>query len=90
MKIYISKEYLDKLLDHHLDHWCGPEYYTCSIIQDEINDAPDSEFIHINQATWEYWTGNLLRCPVCGYEYTDLLECHNFCGNCGAKMQEAN
>ena len=35
---------------------------------------------------WEYWAGGLTRCPVCGYEYTDYLECKNYCGNCGAKM----
>jgi uncharacterized protein (DUF983 family) len=40
--------------------------------------------------TWEYWAGNLARCSVCGYEYTDYLECNNYCGNCGARMSEEN
>ena len=88
MKEYISKAYIDNLLERHLDYWCGPELYACSIIQDEINDAPDSEVIRINQGTWEYWAGHLARCPICGYEYTDLLECNNFCGNCGARLTE--
>ena len=29
----------------------------------------------------------LVRCTACGYEYNDLVECTNFCGNCGAKME---
>lgn len=36
---------------------------------------------------WEYWAGGLRKCPVCGHEYTDYLECYNFCGNCGADMR---
>jgi len=36
---------------------------------------------------WEVWAGNLLKCPVCGYEYTDAVECTNFCGNCGVPLQ---
>lgn len=34
---------------------------------------------------WGEWYG-LPKCLVCGYEYTDYLECHNYCGECGAKM----
>lgn len=33
----------------------------------------------------EYWAGSLLRCPACGHEYIDAIECTNYCGNCGAK-----
>ena len=29
----------------------------------------------------------ILKCSVCGYEYCDLIECGNYCGNCGAKMK---
>ena len=28
----------------------------------------------------------IVKCSVCGYEYCDLIECGNYCGNCGAKM----
>ena len=41
----------------------------------------------IVRGKWEYWAGSLARCPVCGYEYTDYLECDNFCGYCGADMR---
>ena len=87
MKEYISKDYINNLLDSYRDDWWGPEYYACSIIQDDINDAPDSEIVCLQIGAWEYWAGRLPRCPVCGHEYTDLLECDNFCGNCGADMR---
>ena len=90
MKEYISKEYIDNLLERYLDNWWGPEYYACSVIKDEIDHAPNSEIVHFNHGVWEYWAGNLAKCPYCGYEYTDLLECDNFCGNCGAIMKKEN
>lgn len=90
MKEYISKDYINNLLEYHLDNWWGPEYYACSIIQDEINATPDSEIMRIQCSSWEYWAGNLAKCPVCGYEYTDVIECNNYCGNCGAKMHKEN
>ena len=55
MKEYISKEYINNLLEYHLDHWHGPEYYTCSVIQDEINDAPayvKKEIIECRYCKW--------------------------------------
>lgn len=50
---------------------------------DNIKPVDAVEVIH---GQWEYWAGGLPRCPVCGYEYTDYVECKNYCGNCGAKM----
>lgn len=41
--------------------------------------------VEVVHARWEEECG-LPKCPVCGYEYTDYLECKNYCGNCGAKM----
>lgn len=36
---------------------------------------------------WESWAAGLVRCTACGHEYTDRIECLNFCGNCGAIMR---
>ena len=47
MKEYISKEYINNLLEHLLDKWCGPEHYACSIIKDEIDSAPETEVLRI-------------------------------------------
>ena len=89
MKEYISKEYLNRILSNYMADARGAEYYAYNCLTHEIQYAPDSEIVLVDKGVWEYWAGNILRCPVCGYEYTDLLECTNFCGNCGAKMQEA-
>ena len=40
----------------------------------------------VKHGHWDYWAGHLQKCSVCGYEYNDFLECNNYCGNCGAKM----
>lgn len=63
-----------------------------------INDALAKEYnrgladgkasVEQKHGHWEQWAGNLEKCSVCGYEYTDLIECRNYCGNCGAKMDE--
>lgn len=36
---------------------------------------------------WETWAGDLLKCPACKHEYTDAVECTNFCGNCGVPLK---
>ena len=43
----------------------------------------------IIKGRWErqYEGSGLLRCSNCGYEYCDYIECVNYCGNCGAKME---
>ena len=88
MKEYISKDYIYSILAPRLVDSRGAEHYAYDIVKKEIDYAPKSEIVHFNHGTWEYWAGNLARCPVCGYEYVDVLECNNFCGNCGAIMHE--
>lgn len=87
MKEYISKDYIYSILLPRLLDSRGAEHYAYDCVKSEIDYTPDTEIIHLNTGIWEYWAGNLPRCPVCGYEYTDLLECDNFCGNCGADMR---
>lgn len=90
MEEYISKKYLYSILIPRLNDSRGAEHYAYDIIKKEIDHAPSSEIAHFIQGVWEYWAGNLAKCPCCGYEYTDLLECDNFCGNCGAIMKKEN
>ena len=49
---------------------------------------PAVNVAEVKHGIWEYWAGHLARCPVCRYEYTDLLECNNYCGNCGAVLSD--
>ena len=75
MKMYISKEYIDNLLDCLFDRWCGPENYACSIIQDELDKTPNSEVIYMQE------------CSVCG-GMVDMDMDFNFCPYCGNPMKE--
>lgn len=88
MKEYISKEYINNLLEYHLDHWCGPEYYTCSIIQDEINDAPDSEIIYFSHGRWLEYPNHkcAVQCSHCGLILENIAGCFRYCPNCGTIM----
>lgn len=88
MEEYISKKYLYNILNPRLCDSRGAEYYAYNVIKNEIDHTPTEEIVHFKTSVWECWAGSLPRCPACGYEYTDLLECDNFCGNCGAIMRK--
>ena len=47
MKEYISRDYINNVLNKKMRNWFGPEYYACSVIKDEINNAPSTEIVHI-------------------------------------------
>lgn len=59
MKTYIDRDNINALLEHHLDDWCGPEYYACSIIQDEIDDMPPADVKEVVRGRWERCGGDL-------------------------------
>ena len=73
MKKYISKEYIDNLLNEYLDRWWGPEYYACSTIQYELDDVPDSALIY------------MYGCPHCK---SITSEEYQYCPYCGKPMME--
>ena len=73
MKKYISKDYIDNLLNKYFDRWIGPECYACSVIQDEIDDVPDSAIIY------------MYECSHCG---SMTSEEHQYCPYCGKPMME--
>ena len=53
-----------------------------------IENAPEEDVVEVRHGEWiPQWEGaRLVKCSVCGYEYCDLIECTDYCGNCGAKM----
>ena len=55
-----------------------------------IDNAPTVDAVEVVHGKWEAYCGGLLKCTACGYEYTDYLECQNYCPNCGAKMDGGN
>ena len=90
MEEYIKRSYISDRIGYYLSHSVGGEHYAYEICAKEIQNAPSADVAEVRRGVWEYWAGRLARCPVCGYEYTDLLECNNYCGNCGSQMSEEN
>ena len=62
----------------------------CGAMFKLIEREPSADVAPVRHGKWEqqYPNSGLLKCSVCGYEYCDYIECKNFCGNCGAKMEE--
>lgn len=60
---------------------------------DDLNDAVYriliANYHKQREGEWVLQEGcnRLVKCTACGYEYTDVVECTNYCGNCGAKMK---
>ena len=85
-KRLISYDVLIAHLDSCIEQGKGLFKSVCVAIKCFVEQMPTAEAVEVVHGRWEYWDGSLPRCPVCGYEYTDYLECKNYCGNCGAKM----
>jgi hypothetical protein len=103
MKEYIEREFIDNLLQKHLDDWCGQEYYATSIIQDEIDEAPSAdvaEVVHghwINVPPYRALNGSYNKgqeCSVCHAFFVSPgntpYSNHPYCCECGAKMNGGN
>lgn len=86
MKEYIEREFINNLLQKHLDDWCGPEYYTTSIIQDEIDEAPNSDVTEVKHAYWKPMSAYPTEyvCSECGELWNNFKT--PYCHECGAKM----
>ena len=54
-----------------------------------VHFKPTADVVEVRHGEWlpQFEGARLLQCSVCGYEYCDLIECGNYCGNCGAKMK---
>jgi hypothetical protein len=53
-----------------------------------IKQIPTADVVEVRHGELipQYENSRLVKCSVCGYEFCDLIECGNYCGNCGAKM----
>ena len=56
---------------------------------ERIRMIPAADVVERKRGRWieQYQGHNLLKCSACGHEYSDYIECQNFCGNCGAYMR---
>lgn len=89
MADYIEKEKALKLLTDSMD-----AYTTFSVARfiymtarQKIKNLTAADVAPVVHGKWVTWAGVLPKCSVCGYEYTDKIECCDYCGNCGAKME---
>ena len=99
MNEYISKEYIRNI---ELKRWsdsCGAESYAYSRVLEDIAEAPIADVVEVKHGHWIV-NSEIMHCSVCGYETSVLrqyvyngekwlpLEAINYCGNCGAKMDQ--
>ena len=59
-----------------------------AMVASAIKNTPTADVVEVRHGEWLPWFegSSLVSCSVCGYEFCDLIECGNYCGNCGAKM----
>lgn len=92
MKVYINKNDVEYLLKQHLKNWCGPEYYTCNIILDEIHNM---SYADVKEIVYGHWIvcgdGEYVpfMCSACGKTTSWYhAQTANYCPNCGATMSK--
>jgi hypothetical protein len=66
------------------DHWGVTNMVEVGIAIDK--SVADVEEVRHGEWLEQFKYSRLVKCSVCGYEYCDLIECDNYCGHCGAKM----
>lgn len=71
------------------DKKCPGVPWSTTAVSNCIERLDPVDAVEVVHGRWEEECG-LPKCPVCGYEYCDYLECKNYCGNCGAKMDGGN
>ena len=95
MKEYISKDYLNSIINTRLAGSRGAEHYAYNIMKSEIDNATTVDAVEVVHGRWiKQWHDNNLigheyeECSVCGCMISDtekFWDC-SYCPNCGAKM----
>ena len=99
MSKYIASEYLENLVDYYLGHSNGAEHYAYGVIRGELIVAPAADVVEVKHGQWIV-NDEIMHCSICGYETSVLrpyvcsdekwlpLYAIDYCGNCGAKMDQ--
>ena len=73
------------------------ERYTCDVVCCVIDEAPSVDAEPVRHGWWKVFYENLqeqlsgCQCSVCGYTFFGRISgSHNFCPNCGAKMDKCD
>ena len=80
--VYLSDGHIKCFLDYEQKKILEEVIYRNPIVG-RVEKEDTAEWIR------QFPGSKLLKCSKCGYEYCDLLECTNYCGNCGARMKES-
>ena len=89
MQEYISRKYLENIVDYYLAHSNGAEHYAYGIVRGEVRIAPSADVKEVIHARWEEYPDRFhLRCTNCRVEFEKIRfpVTKNYCPNCGVKM----
>lgn len=92
MSKYLSEEFIEKILDAHLEDSRGAEHYAYDIIKRELMVAPGSDVTEVKRGRWYLADdGDGVVCDECGTDFCVLFNevmRFKYCPNCGAYMRE--
>lgn len=92
MNEYLSKEFIEKILDAHMLDSNGAEHYAYNTLKRELMVAPGSDVAEVKRSRWYLADdGDGLVCGKCGQDFCNIyleVERFKYCPNCGAYMRE--
>jgi hypothetical protein len=92
MNEYLSKEFMEKILDAHLEDSRGAEHYAYDVVKRELMAAPGADVVEVKHSRWYLADdGDGVVCDECGTDFCVLLNevmRFKYCPNCGAYMRE--
>lgn len=92
MDEYLSKSFIEKILNARLEDSNGAEYYAYNTLKRKFMAAPGSNVTEIKRGRWYLADdGDGVVCDECGTDFCVLLNevmRFRYCPNCGAYMRE--
>ena len=85
MNEYLSKDFIEKILDAHLEDSRGAEHYAYNTLKRELMAAPGSDAVKVKHGHWIVGLDGSYMCSECGRVFR--YEIGNYCALCGAKLE---
>jgi hypothetical protein len=94
MNEYLSKDFIAKILDAHLEDSRGAEHYAYNTLKRELMVAPESDVVEVKYGHWiEDYVYDpdphdriRYKCSKCDLILDGVAQCFTYCPNCGARM----
>lgn len=95
MDEYLSKSFIENILDAHLEDSRGAENYAYNIIKRELMSAPGVDVAEVKHGHWiEKYVYDSdphdrirYKCSECDLILDGVAQCFTYCPNCGTKME---